>query len=758
MSKRNGAARLGATGAVACALALGIAPAPSVAAETCPNAAIRAQQGATYLPECRAYEMVSPQDKNGNAIVSSAAAYADGGIVLYSSIGAFGDTPSNLTGKYRAVRTDAGWTSASVNPPTSGRNGGLYDQAYLVALNDDLSRGVYDTEYPIDPLDSGPQPAESRSIDIYRRDVDGSWHWLSRGDKVPETSTQRVAFGAVSDDFEVTVLQTRRAMTAPVVDESQTHVYARAGDTLRLVSVAPGGGPMPRGAVLGDGEAGNATTSQLGGAAARAVGADGRTIVFKGADASGVDQIFVRLDALGAAATTVHVSRAPGTGAGCTGGATFLAMDRAGETIMFGCPSQLTPDATPGGGVYAYDVATGGLRFLTPDRGGDVGPTTWLRFIGADARLSHVYFLSRGRLTDDARAASTWVKLYVLHDGVVRLAASADGAITSLGQRDVDLTEDGARLVVHARADLLTGTPTTLSQVYLYDAVEERLACVSCRADGSASEGAANLDNLLPNEFNTAGIPPHGNLSEDGRRVFFTSADALVPDDVNGVPDAYAYIDGRHHLLSSGSDPYPSIFAGASADGRDAFILTHESLVAQDIDASVTDLYALRVGGGFPASAPPPGCASDCEGPLRASPALPLPGTATFTGPGDDEERLTPHTAPVFRVAPIRARQRARWAESGRVTLLVHVSHAGRVRAVVRAPIGRRNVRVAVATRRASEGGTVRVPLRLSRRARAHLRRKGALRVRVGVSYSRQPGAETASLVLRTTKARGGSR
>ena len=33
--------------------------------DTCPNAAIRAQQHAAFLPECRAYEMVSPVDKGG---------------------------------------------------------------------------------------------------------------------------------------------------------------------------------------------------------------------------------------------------------------------------------------------------------------------------------------------------------------------------------------------------------------------------------------------------------------------------------------------------------------------------------------------------------------------------------------------------------------------------------------------------------------------------------------------------------------------
>ena len=36
---------------------------PSAGAVSCPNEAIRAQQGSTYLPDCRAYEQVTPVDK-----------------------------------------------------------------------------------------------------------------------------------------------------------------------------------------------------------------------------------------------------------------------------------------------------------------------------------------------------------------------------------------------------------------------------------------------------------------------------------------------------------------------------------------------------------------------------------------------------------------------------------------------------------------------------------------------------------------------
>src|SRR4051812_34774972 len=44
------------------------APAAAPADPGCPNGAIRDQQHSTYLPQCRAYEQVSPVDKNGTDV------------------------------------------------------------------------------------------------------------------------------------------------------------------------------------------------------------------------------------------------------------------------------------------------------------------------------------------------------------------------------------------------------------------------------------------------------------------------------------------------------------------------------------------------------------------------------------------------------------------------------------------------------------------------------------------------------------------
>ena len=144
-------------------------------------------------------------------------------------------------------------------------------------------------------------------------------------------------------------------------------------------------------------------------------------------------------------------------------------------------------------------------------------------------------------------------------------------------------------------------------------------------------------------------------LSEDGRRVFFESFEALVLGDTNGKADVYeweeagagsckekdaAFVEasgGCLYLISAGTSGADSEFVDASADGQDVFIRTAQSLLPQD--PGLFDIYDARAAGGFPA---PPTPKPECEGEACQSPPAPpqdpTPASSTTRGQGNVDE------------------------------------------------------------------------------------------------------------------------
>lgn len=166
------------------------------------------------------------------------------------------------------------------------------------------------------------------------------------------------------------------------------------------------------------------------------------------------------------------------------------------------------------------------------------------------------------------------------------------------------------------------------------------------------------------------------NLSADGKRFFFETAEALSPADTNGAggcppagrtPQSYPSCldvyeweapeegsckesapsysplnDGCVYLISTGKSPYPSLFADASEDGEDVFFFTRDRLVGQDQD-ELQDVYDARVEGGLAAQNPPPAnhceSAEACHGPAQSPLAEGSPATPNFVGPPDPQPK-----------------------------------------------------------------------------------------------------------------------
>jgi hypothetical protein len=116
---------------------------PVAVADSCPNAAFRTGLSAS-LPDCRAYEMVSPPFKFGQYVVPNQG-FLDATHVAFVSFGGFNgaEDDTNLTGSnYLAGRSElSGWSATPVDPPASEyrSNLGSLDVSPLVDASSDFS-------------------------------------------------------------------------------------------------------------------------------------------------------------------------------------------------------------------------------------------------------------------------------------------------------------------------------------------------------------------------------------------------------------------------------------------------------------------------------------------------------------------------------------------------------------------------------------------------------------------------------------------
>ena len=216
------------------------------------------------------------------------------------------------------------------------------------------------------------------------------------------------------------------------------------------------------------------------------------------------------------------------------------------------------------------------------------------------------------------------------------------------------VTPDGKRLLFVSRgSDDLTGedqggtcgstSDLPCRALYLFDADadggEGALTCVSCSPSGAPL--TADVDVGARRGTGGADLTPRLNrpLSADGDRVFFSTADALLPEDRNGFAiDVYAYDVSQSHLslISSGKSQFNSYFMDSSASGDDVFFLTRDRLVSWDVDQNY-DLYDARVGGGFPEPPlqPVPCSGADCQTPMSHIPSSSSSASEAIHSPGN---------------------------------------------------------------------------------------------------------------------------
>jgi hypothetical protein len=684
---------------------------PAAAADSCPNAAVRAQQNATRLPDCRAYELVNPSGNDIGEVNRVPNMSDDGNTVVYTSVVLGNDALGGGTSSISVARrgTD-GWTSTSADPTSLTAGPDHQGTTEVISFSSDYSKALLMSTLSL----VGP--------DV---DVDDDYYVVDVGRGTSKLMSQGILRFPFSPIGATANLD--RVVFDVVSSPSEDGIYASDGTTRQLLSVDENGTPFAspvavgkasdRGLGVGVGGGSHRPFVERGGS--HGASDDTQLVYFYGLTTSDLD-----LGVSGPLYLNDHGASTPVSASQRTGDvgtvhlAVFISASRNGSTLYFNSTAQLTDTATPGGGIYRFDVPSRTLTLLTPD----AGEPTGLHMLGGMASddQSHIYFTSTSDLAPGATVGSNNAYVWTEAGGVRFIATLGGGDLIHR------VTPDG-RFALVLSSTSIGGAPTDGRQaLYRYDDATRQLTCVSCRPDGSPSQGSADLDSQgygipnAPNYHNRA-------ITKDGS-VVFTSTDRLVPDDQTDSQDVYIYRDGGVSLLTSGAGDSPSFIGDVSDDAKNVVVVTRSALVAADQDAEEFDVYDVRVDGGF--LTPPPlrdPCrGDDCQGPAAPQVRPAEPGSSRVTSPGN-----VPMAKVVKKVGMSRltASQRSTLARTGKVTLSVRVTGGGTVSIRGRGRVGGKTTTVGRGSggvlKRATT--TAKVTFRLTTAAQRELSRKHRL-------------------------------
>jgi hypothetical protein len=660
----------------------------ALAEESCQNAASR-QGPSAELPECRAYEQVTPVNKGdspdlfpskgtkGVSTIQERGYVAEDGehfLLLTEASFAGGDA---YFSNYVFSRGTEGWTTTAISPGP-----GVHRITPHVFNPADLSEvGVEDTQHNQVP----GQPEETLSPQL----VGPPGGPYTTVESLPGEGTASMV--GASADLSHVVLESDDHELAPGdtgQDADSKALYEWVGGQLRLVNVTSNGSLLsPCGANLGQ-------TDGMYGGAYSAVSSDGSKIFFTAPDPNwegtgcwnhaqeNPPQIYMRLDGT----STVDVST-PDPGVVDPDGlqpALFAGASADGSKVFFITRTELTADDTTHAfELYEYDTeAPEGERLVRVSSGESGTAEGNVDFVGAiSSDGSTVYFTAFGKLAQGASALSEeggLVNLY-RYDTVTRkttyiteikgnsypltpgeivssryVIRGENGFVSDEMALDAEAnwygTANGQYLVFGSELPL-TGydnmstpgftcekTPISESQptepcteLFRYSAADNSIVCVSCGSVGVHPVENTEFDRL---SFSSRSAAPVRPISEDGSDVFFQTFNALVPQATDGVAHVYEWHDGKISLISSAGDTTNSYFLGTSADGSNVFFGTHSQLVPQDTDQS-GDVYDARVDGGFVGVTPPLCTGTGCQGVPSAPPIFATPASVTFEGIGN---------------------------------------------------------------------------------------------------------------------------
>jgi hypothetical protein len=623
---------------------------------------------APVLPDNRAYELVSPVQKNGGEVLPAepklascgaeckpglaaerfATHVAPGGegIAYQGSPFSFNEGASEFD-EYISKRTASGWQTTSLSPPLAGDGGSGGFRAF--ALSSDLTKSIV---YAKNPALTPEAPVGYRNLYAQQTNNRFDLEPLLRQEPPNRTPEGPQAFqieyaGGTVDlsraFFSANAALTEETPSAPeAVDGgvNEFNLYEWSDGHLSLVNVQPGNTETISGAVFGSGEAlgiGQGAPADF----SNAISPAGSRVFWS----SEGGQVYVRENG----ETTREIPDHAGK---------FVSASKDGSKVLLS------------DGIL-YDLETEESTDLTGGKGGFKGLS------GQSDDLSHIYFVDNEVLDETpngvgAEAQAGKPNLYAWHEGTVSFVTTLqpDDNTSDLGvwsaspvRRGAEASPDGRWFVFNSKAEA-TGKPSigaclyepnTLEyigsvpceEVFLYDSQTGKLTCASCNPVGEHPHGGSFLRLAL----HAKGYQSQPRYLTDQGRLFFDSRDSLAANDTNGkVEDVYEFEPegvgsctkegGCVSLISAGHEPTDSNFFAMDEGGKNVFFTTRDQLVLKDKD-DVIDLYDAREGGGFPSETEV--ARSECQGeacqPQVSAPNDPTPASSSFEGAGNVDEK-----------------------------------------------------------------------------------------------------------------------
>jgi hypothetical protein len=636
---------LAALGSVLVLVGAGVLASPVLAAgdaneASCPNEASPGFR--SYLPDCRAYELVSPAYKEGNFAEPLVGISSDGSRVIGGSpAGTFAGAQNSYLFEdfYEYLRTGSGWVTTALDPPAAE----FPRSAFLpTAVSTSVAGSLWEAEAP-------PALGSRGEAHLYIRgsEAGGSGRLVEIGPVTPTQSEVSTVVGASGDLSHVLyelLSRSAKSLAQPLWPGDTTlageggngphlslYEYVGTGNKEPVLVGVRNSGPLKGDPVNADAELISQCGVELGGLVGaeglsgtkfNGVSESGETVFFTAnghtvhncpmsAEAPLVNEVYARVGGEKTVAISEPSLSVPGRV--CTGvceesetveadrrEGVFQGASEDGSKVFFTTEQQLVDgDADTSNDLYMEEVEGGAVKGLVQvshdPNVGEAAEVQGVARISGDG--SHVYFVARGVLATNgdgqsgefATARAGADNLYVYepdpeHAGSYRtvfVAELCSGADISGTQTDSECHESDSR--IWGRADERRPVATTPDGRFLVFASSGDLTADDSSTVGQVFEFDAQTENLV--RVSVGQCPPPKISCEAGERY---------NDDGNaaeaGEADAAKILEPNY----AGALPDESLYhLSLSDDGQYVFFQSPSGLTPQ---ASANQVLGERFG------------------------------------------------------------------------------------------------------------------------------------------------------------------